>query len=71
MLFFTVDDGLIAGLTVATEDSERAGMMLRRLAESVGGRYGYALGESPPPNSKSEFEAEARKVDPEFPRLLP
>ena len=71
MLFFTVDSGLIAGLTVATADSERAGTMLLRLAESVGARYGYALGESPPPSSASEFEAEAHKVEPELPRLLP
>jgi hypothetical protein len=71
MLFFTADGGLIAGLTVATADSERAGVMLRRLAQSIGARYGYGLGESPPPCSASEFEAEARKVDPELPRLLP
>ena len=32
MLFFTTDGGLIAGLTVATADPNRAGATLRRLA---------------------------------------
>jgi hypothetical protein len=35
-------------------------MTLRRLAESVDARYGYALWEEPPPDSAVEFKAQAR-----------
>ena len=59
MLFFTTDGSLIAGLTVATEDQDRAGAMLRQLAGSVEARYGYALAEAPPPDSASEFRTKA------------
>lgn|SRR5262249_14405856 len=72
MLFFTADAGLIAGLTVSTEDLDVAEKTLRELAQSVDARYGYALGDSPPPDTASEFKAEARSTNPEIlPRLLP
>ncbi|HET8741808.1 MAG TPA: hypothetical protein VFM41_04245 [Gaiella sp.] len=70
MLFFTTDGGLIAGLTVATEDPERAGTTLRQLARSVDGRYGYATWEQPPPDTAFDFKANARKTEC-LPRLLP
>ena len=60
MLFFTTDRGLIAGLTVATEDPDRAGATLRRLAESIGARFGYATWEEPPPDTTFEFKVRAR-----------
>src|SRR5262249_21008069 len=66
MLFFTTDGGLIAGLAVATEDSDLAGATLRELAQSVDARYGYALGEAPPPGTASEFKEQARTM-----RILP
>jgi hypothetical protein len=70
MLFFTTDGGLIAGLTVDTHDPVVAGNTLRHLAESVDGRYGYAKWEQPPPDTMSEFVAEARATK-VLPRLLP
>jgi hypothetical protein len=69
MLFFTTDGGLIAGLTVTTEDPGLTATTLRRLAKSVDARYGYSAWEQPPPDSASEFEAKARRA--EDPRLLP
>ena len=63
MLFFTTDGGLIAGLTVATEDLDRASTTLRQLAQSVDARYGYATGEQPPPDTTSEFKAIARTAE--------
>jgi hypothetical protein len=59
MLFFTTDDGLIAGLTVAAEHPNRAGTILCPLAESVDASYGYATWEQPPPETTSEFKARA------------
>ena len=59
MLFFTADGGLIAGLTVDTEDLDEASIYLHQLAESVGGRCGFALGSMPPPPTAAEFEATA------------
>ena len=61
MLFFTTDGGLIAGLTVETDEPSRASTMLRQLAESLGARYGYAACEEPPPDTTSEFKARARE----------
>jgi hypothetical protein len=63
MLFFTTDGGLIAGLTVATADPDRARTTLRRLAQSVDARYGYATWEEPPPDTASGFKARARKAE--------
>jgi hypothetical protein len=63
MLFFTTDGGLIAGLTVQTDDPARATTTLRQLAQSVDARYGYATGEQPPPDTTSEFEAIARTAE--------
>jgi hypothetical protein len=70
MLCFTTDGGLIAGLTVATEDPDFAGATLFQLAQSVDARYGYATWEQPPPDTASEFKANARKTE-VLPRLLP
>src|SRR5262249_27578188 len=70
MLFFTTDGGLIAGLTVDTDDPVVAGTTLRHLAESIDGRYGYAKWEQPPPDTASEFKTEAR-TSKMLPRLLP
>jgi hypothetical protein len=70
MLFFTTDGGLIAGLTVATEDPDLAARTLRQLARSVDARYGYATWEQPAPDTAFEFEANARKTD-SLPRVLP
>ena len=63
MLFFTADRGLIAGLTVETDDPDRAATTLRKLAQSVDARYGYATGEQPPPDTTSEFKAIARTAE--------
>ena len=63
MLFFTTDGGLIAGLTVATADPNRAGATLRRLAQSVDAHYGYATWEQPPPDTTSEFKTRARTAE--------
>jgi hypothetical protein len=70
MLFFTSDNGLIAGLTVDTDDPNIAGATLRQLADSVDARYGYAKWEQPPPDTASEFKAETRTTE-FLPRLLP
>lgn len=69
MLFFTVDGGMIAGLTVSTGDRDLAEGTLRRLAGTIDARYGYTLWEAPPPDTAADFEAAARKADP--PRILP
>ena len=69
MLFFTIDGGMIAGLTVSTWDADLAGSTLRRLAATVDARYGYTLWEQPPPDSAAEFRAAAREAD--LPRILP
>jgi hypothetical protein len=61
MLFFTADNGLIVGLTVATDDPSRASTALSQLAESVDAAYGYATSEEPPPDTTSEFKARARE----------
>jgi len=70
MLFFTTDGGLIAGLTVATEDPDLAGTTLRQLARSVDARYSYATWEQPPPATASEFKANALNTESST-RLLP
>ena len=69
MLFFTVDGGMIAGLTVATWEGDLAENSLRLLARTVDAQYGYTLWEQPPPDSVTEFKAAARKSD--RPRILP
>lgn len=63
MLFFTTDGGLIAGLTVETDDPNQASTTLRQLAQSVDARYGYATGEQPPPDTASVFKAIARTAE--------
>src|SRR3954454_21882292 len=67
MLFFTVDGGLIAGLTVQEEGPALADW-LQRLVSTVGGTDGYVAFESPPPDSAAEFRRNAAAADP--PRLV-
>ena len=57
MLFFTEDGGLIAGL--ATKSPNTADV-LQSLSEAVGGRFGVAVHEEPPPDLMSEFIQKCR-----------
>jgi hypothetical protein len=68
-LFFTRDEGLIAGLTVWAENPARARATLYELAESVDARYGFVTAEEPPPyDTVSDFKA---RVCEESINLLP
>lgn len=57
MLFFTADGGLIAGL--ATKSPNIANVLLS-LSEVVGGHFGLAIHEEPPPDLMSEFIQKCR-----------
>jgi hypothetical protein len=55
MLFFTVDGGMIVGVSVAIDDLSKAAPYLRSLADDFDGRLGYATFEEPPPDSTEDF----------------
>lgn len=57
MLFFTRDGGMIAGLAARGVEP---GMLLRELAERVGGEFGVAVFEEPPPDTSSAFRSLCR-----------
>src|SRR4051812_36193423 len=67
MLFFTVDGGLIVGLT-GQEGGAAPADRLQRLVAPVGGTDGYVAFESPPADSAAEFRRVAAAADP--PRLV-
>lgn len=62
MLHFTDDGGMVAGATVERPDD--IANALRKLADAVGGRYGFATYDEPPPATSSEFIAAARRAPP-------
>ena len=69
MLFFTIDGGMIAGLSVKTENVQELENYLQDLAGAVEGELGAVFYEEPPPDSVKEFKR--RVILSTVPKLLP
>jgi len=65
MLFYTEDDGLIAGLASANPDPVA---LLREMAAVTGGRFGYTTADERPPESMRDFRLRSRVA--QTPRLV-
>jgi hypothetical protein len=61
-VYFIPDNGLILGLSVATQDEADWDLWLNKLRSFAGSKYGYIRGECPPKETVAEFIAEANKV---------